>query len=89
MLTIIMSKVKQDMVEKVARTPRSVKVILKPEHRYFAKDITIRQVAEDSYTIVVNKIKRNNKTAVTIEKGSEKEPIIGVNLPQTLTNALR
>lgn len=89
MLTIIMSAITQPMVETVVRTKLSVKVILKPEHRYIAQNITIKKVTDNGYTIVVNKIKRNNKTVVTIEKGSEKDPIIGVNLPQTLTKALQ
>lgn len=89
MLTIIMSAITQEMVEKVVRTKLSVKVVLKPEHRFVAQDITIRKVTDTGYTITVNKMKRNNKTIVTIEKGSIKDPIIGVNLPQSLKTAMQ
>ena len=34
-------------------------------------------------------MKRNNKTIVNIEKGSIKDPIIGVNLPQSLKTAMQ
>lgn len=89
MLTIIMSAITQEMVEKVVRTKLSVKVVLKPEHRFAAQDITIRKVTNTGYTIAVNKMKRNNKTIVNIEKGSIKDPIIGVNLPQSLKTAMQ
>jgi hypothetical protein len=81
-----MSAIKPDMIDKTLKRPKAVKIILKPENKYMAKDITIKQIAQDQYSIEINKLKRNNKTMHHMKNDG---PIIGVKLPATLKQMLQ